>query len=89
VILECCEDDLEGELYLRAIDRIGWTGAVLQHQMDNKRYEKYLLNPTSFDQTLSPTLRAGPPWGAPSASLPTPSFSSFPRHTAGRIPNRG
>jgi len=34
--------------------RFGWTRAVLQHQFDNKSYEKYLLNQTSFDQTRRP-----------------------------------
>ena len=58
VILGCCKDDLEREFYLRATARFGWTRAVLQHQVDNKSYEKYLLNQTSFDQTLSPSLRA-------------------------------
>ena len=58
VILACCKDDLEREFYLRATARFGWTRAVLQHQVDNKSYEKYLLNQTSFDQTISPTLRA-------------------------------
>ncbi len=43
---------------MRATARFGWTRAVLQHQVDNRSYEKYLSNQTSFDQTLSPTLRA-------------------------------
>ena len=53
VILSCCKDDLEREFYLRATARFGWTKAVLQHQVDNKSYEKYLLNQTNFDQALS------------------------------------
>jgi len=51
VILARCKDDLEREFYLRAAARFGWTKAILQHQIDNKRYEKYLLNQTNFDQT--------------------------------------
>jgi predicted nuclease of restriction endonuclease-like (RecB) superfamily len=58
VILARCKDDLEREFYLRATARFGWTKAVLQHQVDNKSYEKYLLNQTNFDQTLSPSLQA-------------------------------
>jgi predicted nuclease of restriction endonuclease-like (RecB) superfamily len=58
VILAGCKDDLEREFYLRATARFGWTKAVLQHQLDNKSYEKYLLNQTNFDQTLSPALHA-------------------------------
>ncbi len=58
VILARCKDDLECEFYLRATARFGWTKAVLQHQIDNKSYEKYLLNQTNFDQTLPPAIRA-------------------------------
>ena len=31
---------------------------MLQHQIDNKSYEKYLLNQTNFDQTLPPEIQA-------------------------------
>jgi len=58
IILARCKDDLEREFYLRATARFGWTKAVLQHQVDNKSYEKYLLNQTNFDQTLTPAIRA-------------------------------
>lgn len=58
VILSRCKDDLEREFYLRATARFGWTKAVLQHQIDNKSYEKYLLGQTNFDQTLSPEIQA-------------------------------
>jgi predicted nuclease of restriction endonuclease-like (RecB) superfamily len=52
IILSRCKDDLEREFYLRATAHYGWTKAVLQHQMDNKSYEKYLLNQTNFDATV-------------------------------------
>lgn len=58
VIMSRCKDDLEREFYLRATARFGWTKAVLQHQVDNKSYEKYLLNQTNFDQTLPPAVQA-------------------------------
>jgi predicted nuclease of restriction endonuclease-like (RecB) superfamily len=57
-ILSRCKDDLEREFYLRAMARFGWTKAVLQHQIDNQSYHKYLLNQTSFDQTLPPVVQA-------------------------------
>ena len=57
LILGRCKDTLQREFYLRATARFGWTKAVLQHQIDNQSYEKYLLNQTSFDQTLTPELR--------------------------------
>jgi len=57
VILGRCKDLLQREFYLRATARFGWTTVVLQHQIDNQSYEKYLLNQTSFDQTLTPEIR--------------------------------
>lgn len=50
VILGRCKDDLSREFYLRAAARFGWTKAVLQHQIDNQSYEKYLLGQTNFDR---------------------------------------
>jgi len=35
-----------------ATEKFGWTKNVLIHQIENKSYEKYLLNQTSFDETL-------------------------------------
>lgn len=58
VILSRCKDDLEREFYLRATARFGWTKSVLQHQIDNKSYEKYLLNQTNFDKTLPDEIKA-------------------------------
>ena len=58
VILGRCKDDLEREFYLRATARFGWTTAVLQHQVDNKSYEKYLLNQTNFDQAVPTEIKA-------------------------------
>jgi predicted nuclease of restriction endonuclease-like (RecB) superfamily len=53
-----CKNALEREFYLRATARYGWTKAVLRHQMDNKSYEKYLLNQTNFDATVSEEIKA-------------------------------
>jgi predicted nuclease of restriction endonuclease-like (RecB) superfamily len=58
VIMARCKDDLAREFYLRATARFGWTKAVLQHQIDNESYEKYLLNQTNFDQALPPEIHA-------------------------------
>lgn len=58
VIFTRCKNELEREFYLRATARFGWTKAVLQHQIDNKSYEKYLLNQTNFDKAISPELQA-------------------------------
>jgi predicted nuclease of restriction endonuclease-like (RecB) superfamily len=58
VIMWRCKNVMEREFYLRAAARNGWTKAVLQHQLDNKTYEKHLLSQSSFQQALSGNLRA-------------------------------
>lgn len=58
LILDRCTEPLQREFYLRAAARFGWTRRVLDHQIDNQSYEKYLLNQTSFDQALSPAVAA-------------------------------
>ena len=58
VILARVKDPLEREFYLRATARFGWTKAILQHQIDNKSYEKYLLNQTNFDDALPENIKA-------------------------------
>lgn len=52
LILDRCQNPLQREFYLRASARFGWTRRVLEHQIDNQSYEKYLLNQTSFDNAL-------------------------------------
>lgn len=52
VIISKCKDELQREFYLRMTKKFGWTKNVLIHQVENQSYEKYLLNQTSFDQTL-------------------------------------
>lgn len=56
LILDRCQQTLQREFYLRATARFGWTRRVLEHQIDNQTYEKYLLNQTSFDNALPPAL---------------------------------
>ena len=58
VVFSRCKDDLEREFYLRATSRYGWTKAVLQHQIDNKSYERFLLNQTNFDKAIPESIRA-------------------------------
>lgn len=52
VILDRCEDDLEREFYIRMTRKYGWTKNVLIHKIDNKTYEKTLLNQTNFSKAL-------------------------------------
>ncbi len=52
IIMEKCKDDLRREFYLKMTKKFGWTKDVLIHQIENKSYEKYLLNQTNFDKTV-------------------------------------
>ncbi len=58
LILDRCPNPLQREFYLRATARFGWTRRVLEHQIDNQTYEKYLLNQTSFDNALPQAIAA-------------------------------
>ena len=58
LILDRCSNALEREFYLRSTALFGWTRRVLEHQIDNKTYQKYLLNQTSFDTALPPAVAA-------------------------------
>lgn len=52
VIMDKCKDDLEREFYIKMTKRYGWTKNVLINNLENKAYEKYLLNQTNFDETV-------------------------------------
>ena len=56
-IMSKCKDDLQREFYIRMTRKFGWTKAVLIHQIENKSFEKHLINQTSFDQTMPEHLR--------------------------------
>lgn len=58
LILDRCQNSMQREFYLRATARFGWTRRVLEHQIDNQTYEKYLLNQTSFDNALPQAIAA-------------------------------
>ena len=52
VIFQKCKDDYEREFYLQMTKRYGWTYRVLANHIENKSYEKFLLNQTNFDKTV-------------------------------------
>ena len=52
VIFQKAKDNLERQFYILSTKKFGWTYRVLSHQIDNKSYEKYLLNQTNFNETL-------------------------------------
>jgi len=51
-IMEKCKDDFEREFYIRMTKKYGWTKDVLINHIENKSYEKYMLNQTNFDKAL-------------------------------------
>lgn len=53
VIVDRCKDSLEREFYIKMTKKYGWTKNVLIHQVEGKSYERFLLNQTNFDQTLT------------------------------------
>ncbi len=57
IIMAQCKDDLEREFYITATKKFGWTKNVLLHQIENKSYEKYLLNQTNFDRTVPDSIK--------------------------------
>ncbi|TCC97552.1 PDDEXK nuclease domain-containing protein [Pedobacter hiemivivus] len=52
-ILKKCKNDMhQREFYIRATKKFGWTKDVLIHQIENKTFEKYLLNQTNLEKAL-------------------------------------
>ena len=51
-IFQKAKDNLEREFYIKMVIKFGWTYRVLDNYIDNKSYEKYLLNQTNFDSTI-------------------------------------
>lgn len=51
-ILAKCSDPLEREFYIRMSKRNGWTYRVLQHQIENKTFEKTLISQSNFDKHI-------------------------------------
>lgn len=57
VIMSKCKDDQERQFYMTASKKFGWTVRVLQHQIENKSFHKYLLNQTNFDKTVPDSIK--------------------------------
>jgi predicted nuclease of restriction endonuclease-like (RecB) superfamily len=56
-ILKQSKDSLERKFYILSTKKFGWTKNVLIHQIENKTYQKYLLNQTNFEQTLNESIQ--------------------------------
>ena len=51
-IFRKCKDDLQREFYINSVIKFGWTYRLLDNQIDNQTYERYLLNQTNFNEIL-------------------------------------
>ncbi|MGD9706505.1 MAG: YhcG family protein, partial [Candidatus Delongbacteria bacterium] len=56
-IMKKCKDVQERRFYILTTKKFGWTKSVLTHQIENKSYEKYLLNQTNYDEVLPDHLK--------------------------------
>ncbi len=56
-IMTKCKDVQERRFYILSTKKFGWTKDVLINQIENKSFEKYLLNQTNFDSTVSEKIR--------------------------------
>lgn len=52
IIFSKCKDNHQREFYIRATKKFGWTKDLLIHQIENKTFEKYLLNQTNLEKAL-------------------------------------
>lgn len=52
IIIEKSKDLLQVEFYIKMTKKFGWTKDVLINQIENKSYEKFLINQNNFDETL-------------------------------------
>ncbi len=50
--MEKCKSDSEKEFYIKMTRKFGWTKAVLLNHIENRSFEKFLLNQTNFDRTV-------------------------------------
>lgn len=57
IIMMKCKNELEREFYIRWTRKFGWSKNVLIHQIENKTYQKTLLNQTNFSKTLPIDIR--------------------------------
>jgi predicted nuclease of restriction endonuclease-like (RecB) superfamily len=57
VIMQRVKDKLEREFYIKMTKRFGWSCNVLINNIENKVFEKFLLNQTNFDKTIAKKYR--------------------------------
>lgn len=50
LIFSKIKDRAKRIFYIESVKKYGWSYRVLEHQIANKTYEKYLLNQTNYDK---------------------------------------
>ena len=56
-ILKKCKNNQERQFYILSTKKFGWSKNILIHQIENKTFEKYLLNQTNFENTLPDSIK--------------------------------
>jgi len=56
-ILKKSKNNQDRQFYILSTKKFGWSKNVLIHQIENKTFEKYLLNQTNFYSTLPETIQ--------------------------------
>lgn len=57
LIMKKCKDSQMRQYYILATKKFGWTKNVLVHQIETNAYERFLINDTNFNKTLSPEIK--------------------------------
>lgn len=58
LIFKKCKTIDSREFYIKQTKRFGWTTRVLDHQIDNKTYEKFQLGQTNYDNQYAESFRS-------------------------------
>jgi len=58
IILDKCKNEAEREFYLKMSHNLGWSRATLAKQLNDKTFERWLLNQTNFKETIPEERRA-------------------------------
>ncbi|GAA5818651.1 MAG: DUF1016 family protein [Methanobrevibacter sp. CfCl-M3] len=57
LIMEKCKDSQMREFYILSTKKFGWTKNILIHKIESQSYERFLINQTNYDKTLSPEVK--------------------------------
>lgn len=52
LIFQKCKDTQQREFYIKSVVEFGWTYRILDNNIDNNIFEKFITNQTNFDKTI-------------------------------------